>query len=264
VRVGNRNVQNPHIIMRNCIVLGSGRSGTSMLAGTLGNAGYFMGEGLLSAREANPKGFYEDREVNDINETILDGFVPQRVKMMAIEVFRDRPLYGHRWLARVPVGKVISLPSNSVEARISTLVCNEPYCFKDPRFSYTLPAWKPFLRNAVFICVFRNPGTTVNSIIQECRDNNYNLRINFRRALEVWTLMYRHITETHRHHGEWLFLHYNQVLTRLGLDKLESFTGASVDRSFPDPSLNRSPSSEIISQAASRVYRELCRLADYN
>ena len=234
-----------------------------MVAGTLANTGYFMGNDLLPARGANPKGFFEDREVNDINETILDPCVPQRVRIMGIELFRDRPLYGHRWLASIPVGTMNSALSNGLSARILKLLHHEPYCLKDPRFSYTLPLWKPFLAKAVFICVFRNPVTTAHSIIQECRSNNYNLRINFGRALEVWTLIYRHVIETHSQHGEWLFLHYNQLFTQSVLDKLERFTGASINRAFPDPLLCRSTASQGASVAASHVYTVLCRLAEY-
>lgn len=46
--------------MYNIIILGSGRSGTSMMAGTLAKAGYFMGERLLPRNNANPKGFSND------------------------------------------------------------------------------------------------------------------------------------------------------------------------------------------------------------
>jgi hypothetical protein len=234
-----------------------------MVAGTLANSGYFMGDDLLPARDANPKGFYEDREVNDINEAILDPYVPQRVRIMGIEFFRHRPLYGHRWLAPISVGKIGSLPDNSLRARILKLIDRKPYCFKDPRFSYTLPIWWPFLKETVFICVFRNPTTTAHSIIQECCGNNYDLRINSNQALIAWTLMYQHIIEMHSQHGEWLFLHYNQLFTRSGLDKLQSFTGALIDSSFPDPSLRRARTSEKIPKAAARLYEELCRRAEY-
>jgi hypothetical protein len=54
--------------MRDCIVLGSGRSGTSMVAGALAKAGYFMGDRLYPARDANPLGFFEAPEINSINE----------------------------------------------------------------------------------------------------------------------------------------------------------------------------------------------------
>ena len=53
--------------IRDGLILGSGRSGTSMLAGTLSAAGYYIGDCLIEANEANPKGFFEDYEVNAIN-----------------------------------------------------------------------------------------------------------------------------------------------------------------------------------------------------
>ena len=42
-----------------------------MVAGSLAKAGYFMGSSLIPARSANPKGFFEDVEVNMINESLL-------------------------------------------------------------------------------------------------------------------------------------------------------------------------------------------------
>ncbi|NIM13858.1 MAG: sulfotransferase family protein, partial [Candidatus Aminicenantes bacterium] len=54
--------------MKNCLILGSGRSGTSMIAGILHKAGYFMGDNLYPPRSANPKGFFENWEINEINE----------------------------------------------------------------------------------------------------------------------------------------------------------------------------------------------------
>ena len=42
--------------MRNCLILGCGRSGTSMLAVSLASDGYYMGGKLYPERTANPKG----------------------------------------------------------------------------------------------------------------------------------------------------------------------------------------------------------------
>jgi len=199
--------------MRNVIVLGSGRSGTSMVAGTLARAGYFMGDHLLPAREANAKGFFEDVEVNGVNEALLDQVVPQRPRFLGKWFFRDRPLERQRWLARVPVGtRIPSVPE--VIDRIRKLTRREPFCFKDPRFSYTLGAWRPLLERTSFVCVFRDPASTAMSILTECREDValHTLSMNFHQALAVWTLMYRHIVEVHSKDGDWLFLHYNQVL----------------------------------------------------
>jgi len=250
--------------VHNVIISGSGRSGTSMLAGVLAKAGYFMGDYLYPARESNPKGFYEDPEINGINEVLVAQVVPQRPRLLGKWFFRSRPLEGQRWLARVPVGtRIPSLPI--ISERIQKATQREPFCFKDPRFSYTLPVCRLFLKNTVFVCVFRDPASTALSILKECRDAEYlhSLSVSFQQTLEVWNLMYRHILDVHRHEGAWLFLHYNQVLSGEGLERLEDFVDAPVDRSFPDPSLNRSFSDDPVPEEVARVYQHLCEIAEY-
>jgi len=250
--------------MHNVIISGSGRSGTSMVAGTLAKTGYFMGDHLYPARESNPKGFYEDPVINGINEALVAQVIPQRPRLLGRWFFRGRPLEGQRWLARVPVGiRIPSMPK--INERIQKALQREPFCFKDPRFSYTLPVWRPFLKNTVFICVFRNPASTALSILKECRDAEYlrSLSISFRQALEVWNLMYRHILEVHRHEGAWLFLHYNQLVSGEGLERLEAFVDAPVDRSFPDPSLRKSLSDHPVPEEILRIYQHLCEIAEY-
>jgi hypothetical protein len=250
--------------VHNVIILGSGRSGTSMLAGVLAKAGYFMGDHLYPGRESNPKGFFEDPEINGINEILVAQMVPKRPRLLGKWFFRSRPLEGQRWLARVPVGtRIPSLPI--ISERIQKATQREPYCFKDPRFSYTLPVWRPFLKNTVFVCVFRDPARTALSILKECRDAEYlhSLSISFRQTLEVWNLMYRHILEVHRHEGAWLFLHYDQILSGEGLERLEVFVDAPVDHSFPDPSLNRSFSDDPVPEGISHAYQQLCEFAEY-
>jgi len=115
------------------------------------------------------------------------------------------------------------------------------------------------------LCVFRESANTASSILKQIQNAPHlqGFSLTFEQALQVWTLMYSHIYEIHRHQGEWLFLHYNQLLTKEGLDRLEYFTGASVDRSFPDPSLRRSFSEIAVSQKTLELYNNLCKLAEY-
>ena len=68
--------------MKNCLIMGSGRSGTSMIAGMLAKEDYFFGDNLYQARDPNPKGFFEDPEINDINETILSQVTLRRPPLM--------------------------------------------------------------------------------------------------------------------------------------------------------------------------------------
>jgi len=256
--------------MRNCLVLGSGRSGTSMVGGVLSGAGYFMDDRPYSANDGNPKGYYEDEEVNLVNEAILEQIPSLRTVGPAWPWWLRRwlvprnPVQGQRWLVSLPVETTIARYP-AVEARIVALTGRVPFCFKDPRFSYTLPAWRPFLTDTVFVCVFRHPADTVTSMLRECSQRRYlwSLAMSLDLGLQCWTAMYRHILDRHRHEGRWLFLHYEQVLTDAGLDRLSAFVEAPVDRRFPDAALRRSSSALTVPEVTLFAYRELCELAGY-
>ena len=239
---------------RNCLILGSGRSGTSMLAGTLSQSGYHMGEHLIPADRANPKGYFEDDEINAINEELLTPITPALT----------RPAYGWRWLATVPLGTPIP-SSPSLSERIAVQAARSPFCFKDPRFCYTLPAWRPFLKDTVFLCIFREPERTAHSIVKECQCADYleGLPMTFAKAVQVWALMYRHILEVHRHAGEWLFFHYDQLFHDATLSRVEGELGVSVDRQFPEEKLKRSPTGGRVRAEARAIYGRLCEIAGY-
>ena len=252
--------------MHNIVILGSGRSGTSMVAGTLRNAGYFRGGDLHTAREGNPKGVFESGEVNAINEQILASVSPRRPRFIGKWLFRNRPRRYQMWLARIPLDTKISC-SPELGERMSNLVRREPFCFKDPRFSYTLPCWLPYLTDTRYVVVFRDPAATAASIEKECRDWPYlhDLSLTRPEIIDVWTLMYSHILRSSESPaGPWLFLHYNQVLKGDGLDRLEDFSRAPVDRSFPEASLRHSLSDEPVSGLVQEIYCRLCDLAYYN
>jgi hypothetical protein len=239
--------------VRNCIVLGSGRSGTSMVAGALVGQGYFMGHDLyIEPRGSNPKGFFEDRHINAINELLL-AEVPEAASFA----------FGQRWLACVPVGAEIRM-TDELGSWIEDNVSRQPFAFKDPRFCYTLPAWVPFLTSTVFVCVFREPARTARSIVTECRQAEYlrGVEMDFAAAVAVWRGAYSHVLQ-HRRVGEWIFVHYEQLLDRSAFPRLEEALGARLDPSFVDPSLRRSTADGAVGAKAATLYRELCRLAGY-
>ena len=64
--------------MKNALILGSGRSGTSMLAEVLHKSGYDLGPDLMPPAEGNPHGYYESFCIEAINEDLLDQVVPPR------------------------------------------------------------------------------------------------------------------------------------------------------------------------------------------
>jgi hypothetical protein len=253
--------------LRNAIILGAGRSGTSLAAGILKSAGYFIGENLYSADDGNPKGYFESWQLNSINEDLLAQSIPCRPRMFGSGIFFSRrPPYGQRWLA-IPHRNLIDECPHANRKKIEELTSHEPYCLKDPRFCYTLSLWKPFLKNTVFICVFRHPGITANSLIKECkRVPEYRRYISsFKSAYKLWYSMYSHVLDIHYdRNAEWLFFHYNQLLDGSALEPMEQALKAQVDRSFAEKRYNRSTLPGKIPENILRLYKRLCELAKYS
>lgn len=256
---------------KSCIILGSGRSGTSMVAGALASSGnYYMGDTLLEATPGNPRGYFESREVEALNENLIRAAVRSRwlswwMPNNPPPVFKqDHPRSNSAWLAQMPLDCQMRANSSQI-SEIQRLTHRQPFCFKDPRFSYTLPVWRPYLQDAVFICVFREPWVTAASILKEVATETYlqGLKYDSSQALAMWGMMYTHILEKHSEQGDWLFLHYDQMFTTEGLAALERFTGAPVDGGFPDGRLKRSLADREIPVRILDIYSELCRRADY-
>jgi len=250
--------------MRSCLVLGTGRSGTSMTMGVLAGAGYYTGDDYLHRRAANPHGFFEDREVNAINEAILRPLVPVRPKWLPRWARPGAMRPGLRWLARVPPRAEIPAPPG-VDERIRRVLSNRPFALKDPRLCYTLERWRPHAGDAAFICVFRQPARTIDSVLRECRERPYIRaeRLGPGEIEELWRFMYARVLDQYRREGDWLFLHYDQIVEGPGLDALERFLGAAVDRGFPDRALSRARPDRPLEPETDALYARLCDAAGY-
>lgn len=240
--------------MRNCIILGSGRSGTSMLAGSLAAAGYFMGDDLYPGRASNPKGFFEGPQINGLNEALLGPVVPAEQGLGQWQL----------WLAQLDSCQSIEV-TPEIALGIAEMVQREPFCFKDPRFSYTATAWLPFLRNTAWICVFREPGLTAASIVRECSQMPYlsGVRMDLSRALDIWSATYRAVLSLRSVLFEIIFVHYSQVIDGSGLTRISRLLDAPVDGTFADPRLSRARSILPVPPQTVPLYRELCERAGF-
>lgn len=254
---------------RNCLILGSGRSGTSMAAGLLAQAGYFMGEEIWPANEGNPKGQFEDREVNQINDELIASVSakspPRALRRL---LFGSAPVLGNlqHWVAVLRPGVSIPCPP-AMSKRIAAVAAHQPFCLKDPRLSYTLPAWRPHIGDALLLCVFRGPSVTASSIVRECSSAGYmkNLAVDTRWGLKVWEAMYRCILDVHyAQGGDWLFVHYDQLLDHSADAELERRLGVRIDRGFAAAELNRSRAGAAVPRRMARLYERLCKLARYD
>jgi hypothetical protein len=260
-------------MMRNCLILGSGRSGTSMLAGILHEAGYFLGEKLYLPRDTNPKGFFEWKEINQINERILSAYRgkkrfhdPLLRKVLKKHTVRN-PGKNQRWLLSLSPHIDITYADEETGNRIKNVIAREPFCYKDPRFSYTLPVWRRYLKpDTALICIFREPEITVESILKECRSADYlkDLFIKRKNAFAVWANLYAHVLLKNRDASANLtYVHYNQVYDGSALHSLSLLLRTDLKRDFVDEDLKRTTSSSPMPQYVSRIYTKLCDLAGY-
>ena len=256
--------------MKNCLIIGSGRCGTSMLGGIMHDAGYFMGENLYSGNPSNPKGFFECGEINDLNEDILNHYNHYWLPHILYKIFRvPKPKSRRRqqWLLSIPPQIAVDYSNSQIDKRIQSALEKQPFCYKDPRFSYTLPVWKQHLNNQTrFICVFRSPNITVNSILKECASRRYlrNLYINTEYAIKAYVNIYSHIlTKNAEILDKIFFVHYEQILDGSALSKMSEFLNVELSNKFADSKLRRTQALETISDGAIHIYSRLCDLAGY-
>jgi GT2 family glycosyltransferase len=242
--------------MRSCLILGAGRSGTSMVAGSLARSGAFLGDDLYAARACNPKGFFEAPAINGLNEALLAPAVPAEPALGP----------GQLWLAQPRPGAPLQR-SAELDRAVAELCARRPFAYKDPRFAWTLPAWRPHLRDAGLVAVFRHPALTVTSTLEEVATAEYlrGVRLGREQVVALWIALHRRLLEHRAAGGDWLFLHYDQVVAGDGLERLGRFLEAEVDRQFPERGLARGaePASAELPAEALELYGELCALAEH-
>ncbi len=251
--------------MRSCLILGAGRSGTSMLAGCLSTAGYFMGDNLMPANAQNPKGYFESFDIEAINEELLEQVCPLRPKgWIGRVLFPQRLRRPERWLATLQKPAEFRVGPDLTE-RISAQTAKAPFCFKDPRFCYTLPAWAPFIQGALNLVVFREPGRTATSILHAIAAEAYlrDVRMTGRRALEIWTAQYRQVLAHARQGGDWLFVHFDQILDGSAMPRIGAALGVHLDGAFPERRFKRSMDQIAPPSDTKRTYADLCELAGH-
>ena len=143
--------------MQECIIiLGMHRSGTSALTGVLGLLGIGLGLNLMKPTGENPKGYFENQGLNEINESILcrldsswhDLFPLQKDwwKQEGISAFREKAL------------KLIQMEFAGVDT----------FCIKDPRMCVLFPFWNSIFEELhtklSYILPVRNPTEVADSL----------------------------------------------------------------------------------------------------
>jgi hypothetical protein len=128
-------------------VLSIGRSGTSLVARVINVLGIDLGseDTMLEATDANPRGFWEQREVVELNDEILAALGGS---------YHDPP--------ERPPGWETTPEMERFRTGIKELVARQfgrglRWGFKDPRTAMTVPLWRAALGEFDYIICVRNP-----------------------------------------------------------------------------------------------------------
>ena len=142
------------------VVLGSGRSGTSVVTKALQTLGCYLGENLVPAAPMNPKGFFEDDEImNGINEKIIGRLGRNWYDVSVFNLF-------------LPSVSLDDLSAKAEEILEKKFMVSSWCGFKDIRVCRLLPFWQPLFKKMSlkesYILALRNPLSSVASFEQHC------------------------------------------------------------------------------------------------
>jgi GT2 family glycosyltransferase len=134
--------------MRNVVILGMHRSGTSMVAEALASGGIYVGDkdDLLKGQEDNPHGFWEREDVVALNDDILSA--------------NDATWYSPP--QHTPVATDVHIAA--MAGIVARLPRDRSWQIKDPRQVLTWPLWQERLGDVVLVYVYRNPVAVATSL----------------------------------------------------------------------------------------------------
>ena len=143
--------------MKQCIiVMGMHRSGTSAVTGVLNTLGLELGLDIMKPSAENPKGYFENQDINVLNEIILN-----RLNSSWHDVFF---LQKDWW--KYP--GIIELREKAIKLIQVQFAGADKFCIKDPRICILFPFWKTIFESLdlriSFIIPVRNPMEVANSM----------------------------------------------------------------------------------------------------
>lgn len=221
---------------------------------------------MLPPTESNPDGYYESREINSLNNHIINEYLSGICFKRWRSQFRSLNNSDVRAFPfasiRIPTGTELSRQSTNA---LRHFCDKKEYCYKDPRMCTTLPVWQRlFTGDEKFIVVFREPEITISSYIRNGQ-RIYSPPLNFNGYELEKSYINNYTRLMNIASSNWLFLHYKQILQLHKTFELESMAGRPLDWSHINPDLVRSKRSDYSckSNIASQVYKALCDKAGF-
>ena len=161
-------------------VLGCHRSGTSLLAGIISDSLAELKDSelpeQLSAQVDNPGGFFESRQLVDLNEALL--------KQLGVD-WQHPPLHAIQWQSAEFLPRL-----HAARKTFAQQALNQAWVDKDPRLCLTYPAYQHvLLKRTPIAAVIRHPMEVASSL--QTRD-----MIALAKGLIIWFLYNQHLSRS--------------------------------------------------------------------
>jgi hypothetical protein len=138
------------------LVVGSGRSGTSLFTGIMHRLGFHVPQPEVSADSTNPRGFAEPKWVVDFHDALLG--------RAGVQVADARP---SAWAQTAKVAIDDDVRRRLREWLAAEFAKNDHVVIKDPRLSWFLPLWRQCAEDvgasSKYATVLRHPAAVIES-----------------------------------------------------------------------------------------------------
>ncbi len=121
--------------MNNIVILGPGRTGSSLLSGLISKDRYYINLEAIETRDGYPDGDYENPDLVELDKAIFfeSGYGHHKIRF-------DRPVDIQKvedWAGKCDAEKYRQFVEKCEQ--------NSPWLWKDPRLCYTIYFWKSFI-----------------------------------------------------------------------------------------------------------------------
>ena len=178
------------------LVLGMHRSGTSALAGALNMVGIDFGASIVPPSFDNPRGFFENSKVQELNNEILT----------ALNIEWHFPVFLEDNWQEQPAVRVFK--KRALDILDSEFGKASVFAIKDPRICYLFPFWEKIIQEfgASLKCIIplRNPMEVVQSLKKR---NNFSTN-------KSHLLTTTHLLNAEKHSKDYprIFISYDQLI----------------------------------------------------
>ncbi len=244
-------------------ILGPHRSGSSLVADALHSVGVNLGERFIEPNEDNPKGFFEDGDIVELNDRLL----------RSLNLSWDS--FGFIWEQNFFSARLNAYHAAAVSIVSARFATTKLAGLKDPRFCILLPFWKKVITDALdvqvrYVLTIREPDQCVRSQrTRHLRDSDFHLL--GRRSVDTLLLWWTYLTKalSYVDPDHLVIIDYGSMidapeqefrrLAELLSVELSQMQIDSFCRNRVEPSLNRSKRAEAVKRTQSPL---LWRFAD--